>query len=352
MSHSFSTKSALTGLLCLVVGFHVTIAAERVTDPKTRIDQKVIVTGGGGVDLFDAPSGTKLSKLPEMQIRFVMRTGDMEDDAESNGEKWFRVSVNGEDPVGWVPASGVTLWKTRSALIPTTVPGREFIVKDSDGKPLVTYKGGTRHNYQLFAGILEPRASADDPYSVFVFGGTLQGVVFGTAHERNKDGQIVAIGVWFLRYVEVQRLKSRLLSIIGELETLSATERKNNTALFTALQLAFTEAGAGQRVSTTKARLSQIVNGLPPTTLAELVKGLPLRNDVLNMTIDDIARLDDTAYKQWLDRLRLSEKRCEEILNIAPGGSGLNEWLLVGDNAGGAPTPDRLVTFMPVDQLP
>jgi hypothetical protein len=100
-----------------------------------------------------------------MQIGFVMRTDDMKEFAEANGEKWFRISANGQDPIGWVSASGVSLWNTRLALKAIGVPGRKFVVKRTDGGPDVVLEGVPPDNYQCLAFIVEPRASVDEPFA-------------------------------------------------------------------------------------------------------------------------------------------------------------------------------------------
>jgi len=627
-----ATRAGCLFTIAAVISAHLTVAcaAERVTDPKTGIDQKVIVTKKEGVGIFDAPGGANVGSLPAMQIRFVVKTDDQKEFADAAGEKWYRISSSGDESVGWVAGSGVTIWKTRSALKPNdlanSVKGREFIVKSKDNNPMndVIYDGAAPDNYQLLAPILSPRTTDDEPYDVFVFGGTTQGtfaekasgtkaapadfsssqfeivfavdttasmtplldgvkevvaqiativggikdekgaligsrvrfgfveyqdrtpgltpsritipltdastfvskvrdvhvadigsgeweedvvaglstaldrrpdgafsgrvgwsensskhiilcgdasplpkgapknstsltiedvlksgmpevvesrkaaqmqvgfhailalneqgksdwedgrkafkevseglgrfpgaytemnandvadkdrvvklfadkikigvdvlagkpvtveqrnsselaigiyrnrdgtpvdgVKFGTAHERNTNDQVVAIETWFLRYVEMQRLKSRLTFLRDSLQTLSATERKSSDRILDALAVVFATAGVGQPVATNK--------------LSDVVKDVPLKNDVLNLTLDDISRMDDQAFKQWLNRLTVCEKRCEELLSIGQGGKGLNQWMVLGDASNPGAAGELLVTFIPVDQLP
>ncbi len=208
-------------------------------------------------------------------------------------------------------------------------------------------------NNAYFAQMLNVLDTGDAPDDVlqsnpFAYGayrlrdGTLfDGIMFGSANINDDDDRRVAIETWFIRFPELQRLASRLNSIGTEMDFLSSSQRKSSQHLLDAFAVSFATAGVGEPVATSE--------------LSVLAKGLPLRNDLLRMTIDDIARMDDGEFENWKKRLDACQRRCEDLLNLQPGGGGVNAWIQLGGNStdpASTVSTKESVIFIPIDQLP
>lgn len=168
----------------------------------------------------------------------------------------------------------------------------------------------------------------------------LEGVAFGKAHEYNESDQLVAVETWFLRYRELQDIKSSLFYISDKLKSFGS-KRASTKDLVAALKVLFTAKGVGDE-------------NIESRKLLALSSELPLKNNVLNVTPEEIARMPDKEYSRWVGRLETSLKRSEDLLKRAEnyGGSGLREWVRLGKAKSGEDELDYFVIFIPISELP
>lgn len=194
---------------CLAILFQGSSAAadEAVLDPKSKIAHKIIVIGDPGdpqknvaavrerpgdmapvveeplkaftiryrlkVTEEDAEEGKFKRVKPLLNPVDPQSAEDKEDPdfvlLDADGRRWFKVGANLFTRSGWVDASQVALWKTRSALEPRAQRTLEvFPTKERSGTPAKN-QSGKSDDYTSLAMVLEPADSKQDPSYPVIF---------------------------------------------------------------------------------------------------------------------------------------------------------------------------------------
>lgn len=157
-----------------------------IRDADTGIQQKIIVGSDGASvfeDLSDVDSDDLQKEfLPAFTIRYQYQL-DKSDTGEgrkmAGGREWIRIGVldTPGSSDGWVDASQVFFWRTRSALQPSGNLNRPFQVfetNDLSGDPLAQHLGQEKDGHLSLAIILEPPADRKMPlYPVVFYNGAL-----------------------------------------------------------------------------------------------------------------------------------------------------------------------------------
>lgn len=140
----------------------------------------------------------------------------------------------------------------------------------------------------------------------------------------NHDDQRIAEEGVLVNRESIRRLYKTLVSLLEQWRILSAAERKaiDGERLLAALRVGFTV----------------FFTSTHNTKLEEYVPGI----DVMKMTIDDIAAMDDSAFAQWLNRLDACKGRMQQIL-----GGDLTPTTEIFRNG-----KKEVMYMIPYDQLP
>jgi len=156
-------------------------------------------------------------------------------------------------------------------------------------------------------------------------------VFTGFTTEVSENNKTVADSRTLVRFDEMKRVAANLKFIHDDFKLLEddPDARKDVSNLLAGLQVLAASSGVGELVSA--------------NNLAEVISTLPLKSDVLKMSIDDIAVMDNRVFAQFLTNIKASEKRALTLLD------NTDNWnKLIGDD-----TSDRAkFSFLRISELP
>ncbi len=153
----------------------------------------------------------------------------------------------------------------------------------------------------------------------------------GFSDGMTQEGHIVADRRLLVRFQELDRTKASLKFIYKAFNKYrdDPSARSDVSGLLSGLQVLAASAGIGDYANT--------------SNLQNIVTTLPLKSDVLQMTIDDIAVMDNNAFGQFLKKIEASQRRAGALLDDP------NNWnVLIGDDANSS---DKF-SFLRLDELP
>jgi len=128
----------------------------------------------------------------------------------------------------------------------------------------------------------------------------------GNASDRDPAGNLVAIKSIFVSKREIKRLASILSFIYDSLQQSNDSgERGDVSAVMNTLQMALAITATGEKTT-------QFEKG---TSLKAVISELPLKSDALEITIQELAAMQDDAFKEWLGKLESTKRTSAAIID-------------------------------------
>ena len=85
----------------------------------------------------------------------------------------------------------------------------------------------------------------------------------------------------------------------------------------------------------------EVLEGKPESELKELITELPLQTSALDMTVQSLSVMDREDFEKWVESIRLSRKRCQDLLDDA------SKWAALTPTA-----PQDKFAFIRVEDMP
>lgn len=128
----------------------------------------------------------------------------------------------------------------------------------------------------------------------------------GTLWTQARDTEYREIGKHAVFVIErdLQRFVIAQKALVESLTFLSLSERKSSDQILNMIRLTFLKLAGATNVSSPQSVEKTL----------DYVRKKGFTPDILNLTLDDVSRMDDQAYKQLLNRLTVCQKYCEESL--------------------------------------
>ena len=155
----------------------------------------------------------------------------------------------------------------------------------------------------------------------------------GQAPVRDDDGNLVAHKEVLVSYSELDLLRNKLDGIITDFEKrVNRKDRTDIKELLTNLQTYAIAAATGEPLTV-----------VPESALKSIITDLPLRTNALELSVDDLSVMPRDDFEVFVQELKQSRKRCQDLLNDQ------NRWLQLSEIDADS---DRRFAFIRLVEMP